>query len=279
MSSYGGFGVPGMGGISSTYENEVLWGGDESKGLALFKSAVYSSTIRDAGNTPTTVIRPGLIVGNITATGKLAEWNADLADGTQDIAGILINEIRATDWDGVAVDRVYRTLVRGPIKAKSLLIEGAAFVGHLHEYQARRQLQGADFLFDDDPFGYKGGSGGRFRSVAVNTTVSANDNGTTFLATAATVFTLPTIMPGLEFDFINTAATNMSVASSEGDNVIVGNDASADSVAFATGGQLIGARLRVKSLYVGTALKWVLETPLPAFGTGTTGALAYALAT
>lgn len=279
MSSFGGMGVPGTGASSFTAEAQLLWGGDESKGLALWGNAVYSGTIRDAGNTPTTVIRPGLICGKKDADGELAEWNADLTDGTQNIAGILDVEIRAQDFDGVDSDRVFRTLLRGPLKAKSLLIEGAAFVGHLHEYLARRQLQAAGCIFDDDPYGYKGGAGNRMKSVAVNTAVSANDNGTTFFATAATVFTLPAIKPGLEFDFVNTANTNMSVASSEGDNIIVGNDASADSVAFSTAGQLIGARLRVKSLYVGTVLKWVLEIPLPAFGTGTTGAFAYAIAT
>jgi len=94
MTALGGFGKPGAGAISRNTVAELLWGGDNAKGLALFQSAVISGTARDDGNTPTTVLRPGLILGIITSSGEYAEWDPDATDGTQNIAGVLAEELK-----------------------------------------------------------------------------------------------------------------------------------------------------------------------------------------
>lgn len=51
------------------------------------------STARDSGNTPTTTLRPGLVLGEISATGKYAEYDDSATDGTQTAKLILDEQI------------------------------------------------------------------------------------------------------------------------------------------------------------------------------------------
>jgi hypothetical protein len=284
LTRLGGYGLPGIGSMVSSAERNFIWGGDAAKGHVMYDNAVISGTTRDAGNTPTTVLRSGLLLGKITSTGELAEWNADLSDGTEELAGILDPELRATDFDANDADRYCRVVIKAPVKAAQLLIEGAAFIGHANEYIARSQMVAAGFTFDDDVFGYKAGIGAtqRYSQVTGTTdTLTPAENGRTlFYSNAASVtVTLPTIQPGLYYDLIRTADEEFIVVSAEGDNVIVGNDLSADGVTFTTAGQQIGARVRAMTIYVGTTLKWVFELPTPPFGTGFTGGFAYSIQT
>lgn len=146
----GHFGVPGQTAAVFTQENEFLWGGDESRIPVLRKSIVVDGTARDAGNTPTTVLRQGLLLGKVTATGKHKQWDASAVDGTEDVAGILPVELVMTDQLGVDQDRVCPLIVFAPIKARNLLIEGAALVGHADEAAARTSLNAKRFMLDDE---------------------------------------------------------------------------------------------------------------------------------
>lgn len=271
--SMGGWGTPGIGAERTVTESELLWGSDQARNAALWQSAVVSGAARDAGNTPTTVLRPGLLLGKLDSGGKLMEFNADITpDGTQNIAGVLDTELRAQDFDATNADRVFRVLVaRAPLKVRKLLIEGAAFVGHVDEYLARRQLAAAHFILDDDPFGYKAGQGNRVLRVTGTTkTVTADENGTLqiFSNAAAVTVTLPAIKSGLIYDFLREGDEEIVVVSPTADNVIVINDASADGVTFTTAGEQIGAQIRVESIYVGTTLKWRMTLPYVPFNTG-----------
>ena len=257
MSSQGGWGVPGMGSLVQTYETEILWGGDESKGLCLFGNCVYSGASRDAGNTPTTILRAGNLFGTVSSTGEREEWDATATDGTQDLSGILPNEQRAQDFDGNNADRLFRTLLRGPVKAAALLIRGSALVGHADEYLARRQLVRAGFILDDDPFGYKAGVNPRTQYHVASYQVLATENGTQFFAGAAATFTLPAIKAGLRYVFTNTTNTAMAIASTAGDDIVKIHDASADSITFSTASEMIGAQAEIWSEYVNGTLKWL----------------------
>jgi hypothetical protein len=279
----GGWGVGGVGSERATDEREILWGGSLAQMGLVAKSAQISGATRDAGNTPTTVLRPGLIMGRVTTGLEYEEWDADATDGTQDFAGILdFNELRAQDWDATNQDRNYRLLVaRGLVRARQLLIEGAAFVGHAHEYLARRQMIASGFIFDDDPQGYKGGAPrAPSYETATTDTLTADQNGMTlYYSNAASVtVTLPAIKPGLEYTLIRAADEEFIVVSPTADNVIVGNDLSADGVTFTTAGEQIGATVFVKSEYVNGTLKWRMILPPPPFGTGT-ATLTYAVNT
>lgn len=264
MTRLGGFGVPGMGASDSISRRELLWGGDDSYHAALWKGGVISGAARDAGNTPTSVLRAGLVLGQLTSGGEHAEFNYDLTDGSQNVAGVLDHELRMTDFDANNADRVTRVLVRGPVKASMLLIEGSAFVGHAAEFIARRQMVGAGFIFDDDPFGYKAGLGARMTAKTADYTVLDSDNGTIFTnsgAAGAVIFTLPaTAKRGLEFTFNVVADQSVTVTAGTADTLIAFNDLAADSIAFSTAAEKIGGTIRI----VGDGSKWIAQVGLGA---------------
>ncbi|MCI0333554.1 MAG: hypothetical protein L0228_10065 [Planctomycetes bacterium] len=283
MSGLGGWAKPGVGSELAVVESELLWGADQARNAALWKSGVISGTIRDDANTPTTIIRPGLLLGKISASGEYEEWDADVATGTQFFAGVLDAEMRAQDFSANNVDRVFRVLVaRAPVKARKLLIQGAAFVGHVDEFLARQLMVQAGFVLDDDPQGYLSGLVPRFETVTGTSEAltTAMNGSTRFYNNAASVtVTLPAAKPGLVYDLIRAADEEFIVVSPTADNVIVGNDLSADGVTFTTAGQHIGARVRVRSVYVGATIKWIAELPTPPFGVGFTGGFAYSIQT
>lgn len=268
----GGWGVPGVGSERSVTESEILWGADQARNSALWLSAVISGASRDAANSPTTVLRPGLILGKLDTGGEYEEWDADASDGSQDIAGVLDSELRAQDFDATNQDRVFRVLAaRAPLKVRKLLIQGDAFIGHVDEYLARRQLHAAGFVLDDDPFGYKAGQGNRVARVTGTTdTLTADENGKLLIYSnvAAVTVTLPAIKAGLIYDILREGDEELVVVSPTADNVIVGNDLSADGVTFTTASEHMGAQVRVESIYVNTTLKWRMTLPHVPFGTG-----------
>jgi hypothetical protein len=279
----GGWGVPGIGADRTVAESEILWGADQARNAALWQSGVISGAARDAGNTPTTVLRPGLLLGKVTSTGEFKEWNPDGTDGSEWLAGVLDMELRAQDFDATDQDRVCRVLVgRAPLKARKLLIEGTVLVGDTDEYQARRELAKAGFVLDDDPQNFLSGLHQRIVRVtgAGAYVVTASQNGSLiiFSNAAAVAITLPALIPGLEFDLLREGDEEIVVSSAAGDDIIVGNDLAADSITFTTAGNHIGAMVNVKSLYVGGTLKWLLTLPNVPIGTGV-NTLPFALAT
>jgi len=93
-----------------------------------------------------------------------------------------------------------------------------------------------------------------------NYTVLTTDNGTLFTntgASGAVVFTLPTLAAGLVYEFLVTADQSVTVASAAGDDMVVFNDATADSVAFSTSSEKIGGSLLIFSNSAGT--KWYVN--------------------
>ena len=262
MTALGGWAKPGIGALLATTEREILWGTDDSRLLAIRKSAVISGATRDAGNSPTTILRAGLILGKVTSTGEYEEYDSDATDGTQIAEVILNREFRAQDFDANNVDRVAEVLAGGLVRADQLL---------LLDGQARQQLS-PRFLFDDDLFGRYTRLGMPLTNVQVtgNTTVTAAQTGSRFVSTGADVaFTLPTLAIGLVYEFLMAADQELVVQSVAGDDIVVGNDLSADKVTFTTASEQIGALVRVESIYVTTTLKWLMTLPAAPFGTGT----------
>lgn len=90
-------------------------------------------------------------------------------------------------------------------------------------------------------------------------TILPSDNGALFDnsgATAAVTFTLPAIKRGYCFGFVVYADQSVTVASAAGDDMVVPNDASADSVAFSTAGDKIGGYVMVFADASGS--KWIV---------------------
>lgn len=90
-----------------------------------------------------------------------------------------------------------------------------------------------------------------------NYTILQQETGSLYTNTGATgaiVFTLPTLSAYLAFRFLVVADQSVTIASAAGDDMVVYNDASADSVAFSTSGQKIGGSVLVFANGAGT--KW-----------------------
>lgn len=256
----GGFGIPGQGTLELSTPRELLWGGDNRSIQALWINAQISGAARDDGNDPTTVLRGGLVLGKITASGKMIEWIPTATDGSQNIAGVLdVSNLKAQDYNAANADRWLRVLVRGPVLASQLLLDGTAFTSSAYEFLARRQMVQSGFIFDDDPFGMKAGKGRAPSYKTTDFSVTEDENGTTYYIGGLATGTLPTIKAGLEYIFVGVADSAWTITSAEGDNMVVLNDASADSINITTATELIGAVVKVRSDYVNGTLKWISE--------------------
>ena len=254
MTSTGGWGVPGTGTLAETIEREIMWGGDRSKGMVLEMSANYSADILDAGNTITTDIRAGLIVGKLTTGGELEEWDPDATDGTQDIFGVNPIDFRTLDLNATAVDRVLPVIVRAPFKAASLLIAGSALVGHASEFVARQALVGGGSILDDDPQGYLGGASWRRKILlGASTTLTSADNYTEFFVHSADVdFILPAVQNGLKFRFFMGEDFELEISSATS-VFITGHDQTGDGVTWTTDGSQIGCHVEVEGVNIDIA--------------------------
>lgn len=276
---HGQFGIPGQTAALYSETNEFIWGGDASRIEILSLGIVVDGAARDAGSTPTTFLRPGLMMGKVTATGKHLQFDPTATDGTQHLAGILANELVAIDRFSNDVDRMAPAVVRAPVKAANLYVLGTALQSSDYEYYARAELARVGCVLDDDIQGFLSGVTQRIATKITDYTVVAADQGTLFQAkTADVTFTLPAIKLGLKFTFQQTANNEMVVASAEGDNMVVGNDASADSITFTTDAEQIGAQVQVEAKYFDGTLKWIATLPHVPFGTGT-ATMTYGIAT
>jgi hypothetical protein len=89
---YGNYLPPGMGQEVNTAEFDVsslIYGGD-LRNARFVHGAVVDSTSSDPGNTGNTgVLRPGLIMAQVTSTGKWKPFVAGATDGTQFPKGVL----------------------------------------------------------------------------------------------------------------------------------------------------------------------------------------------
>ena len=238
----GAYMVPGQTSESLTFEN-TFWVDRYER--QIWESVLLSGATRDAGNTTTTVLRSGLLLGKITATNKLVEWSPTAIDGSQFIFGILSMGVNAQRV-GANQDRwLGQVMVGGALKASKVLIPGQASVGisgNAYEHLIRAQLQGR-FLFDDK---WEPNSIG-FRNIQEHTadyTVTEGENNTLFTNrgdAGAIIFTLPTSPDkGLRYAFYTAAAQTLTITSGTADTLIVQGDLTADTLTLpAVVGQMV----------------------------------------
>lgn len=228
--------LPGMSTDSVTVERWPLWYGAT---WYLLKGVQIDSAAVDATNTPVTELRPGLLMGIVTATGRATHYQPNAVDGSQCVAGILYQSRKMIDTDGIAVTRIGQLIVTGPARSAMLL---------LLDEQARAQMAGR-FIFDDR-LCYTGSD--FFQTIpktANYTVVSGTDSGTHFTtrgAGGAVTFTLPAVAlaKGNRFLFTNEVDQNMTIAAPAG-TLVTFNNAAATSVSVSTAGQKIGATFEV----------------------------------
>jgi hypothetical protein len=240
--------LPGQLAVTEEFESGVLWG--PASQYVWWNGWIDANAI-DSGNTPTWRLRPGLVLGQILATGRWTNYSATNTDGSEVAAAILVDGMRMQDvLSGSNTQKFYRIFIGGRVKSAQLI--GL-------DNMARAQMANR-FIFDDNIAGRADYPILRFQTKTANYTVTAADNLTEFntLGAGAEVdFTLPAIANGYLFRFRNLAGQTMKVISAEGGNMVAFNNGAATSVAFSTGGALIGGGVMVYSNPAGTL--WMVQ--------------------
>lgn len=238
--------LPGMGTLVQTGEAAIMTG---REGLIERSTVVVSSAAVDAGSTPTSLLRAGLALGRITASGLYKQHDPAATDGSEVAVCLLAHDHSTLDYTGAAANKEAHVFIRGTVIASAVV--------NISAVVRRQLLLSQRFSFDDDPAATYSGNIVREIDKAANYQVAVADVGTLFTCSAATVFTLPAIAPGLgPFEFLNVADVNMGIASTEGDNIIGDGDVDLDSITFSTASHKIGARIRVQANNAGT--KWLV---------------------
>lgn len=230
---------PGLESILETVQNQFWWGRNEQQ---VFMPCTVSGAARDSNNTVPAVLRGGLLMGKITASGLYKQWNPTGTDGSEVIAGILPSPLTMTD-NGTDTDRYTYMWVSGNAYSDRILVPGNAaegIVGDAQEFNIINQLLDKRVLLDKhlqygDPLLYRP----RYLTAAEVTadavTVTTANHGRTFVMTGAdahTTFTLPTGVVGLTYTvYANVATYNAVVKAASGTFVIPGDAA----VAYGTG--------------------------------------------
>ena len=254
------YAMPGMGTALESTEREFLAGNIASwQRIAV----VLDSTAVDSGNTPTTLLRRGLLLGKLSASNQYVDYDPTATDGSEIAVGILLDNVNMLNAAGSAVDKVAEMVWFGYVKAAQLLNLDAL---------ARRQLAGR-IWFDDGLVPPNANPLLVVAKTADYTVVAADNNKifTTRGAAGAVNFTLPALARGLRFTFFNEAGQNMTVTAGTADTMVVFNDLAADSIAFSTAAELIGGAITVVAN--DNASKWLTfvnlgaETQTPTIAT------------
>jgi hypothetical protein len=118
--------APGMSDVLQTVENQI-WFGDRLQVRS--ESVLIDGSSRDVGNTDnTTFLRPGLLCGTVTATGKLKQFNPYATDGTAKITHVLTRFLGA-QRAGVNSDLYYYAIAAANLKTSGLIIPGESTPG------------------------------------------------------------------------------------------------------------------------------------------------------
>lgn len=248
MSNFTSGNAPGFAAQVESQAADVLWAGRQGQDLAATRPITLLAAATDSGNTPATTLRGGMLLAIVDASGQAHTYSPDANDGRQIAVGILEHP-QDMLVGGVATDRFTQMLVHGLVKEGELV--------NL-DPRARQQL-GGRMAFDRERSPQAGvlmHPRGVYRKSA-NYTVTEDDNGLLFLATAAVTFTLPTKANGLAFRFAQSADANLVIAGSS--DLIHKGNAAADTVTFSTTDEKIGSQVLVECIYTGTGtLKWLV---------------------
>ena len=85
-----------------------------------YMGIMVDSGARDAGNTPTTTLRAGLVMGKVSATGRHKQYDPSASDGTETAAGILMDQTKVVDAAGDASHNTSNLFVHGRVKEDNL---------------------------------------------------------------------------------------------------------------------------------------------------------------
>lgn len=236
--------VPGLSTPTETYEAAATWG--QPWQMLISGTNVIASGTVDSGNSPTTVLRAGLLLGINTSTNQWGAYSATATSGLEIARGVLtttVNMLNPLTNAGAA--RFLGILVRGPVQAANII--GL-------DNQARQQMS-TDFTFDDNYTGLHYFPFLAQRTKTIDYSIASADNNyelTNLGAITGVTWTLPTIRNGFMVGVRLEANQGVTIASAEGGNIVGFNNASASNLIFATGNSLIGGGARIYSNPAGT---------------------------
>jgi hypothetical protein len=272
---------PGILAQADTVEAALYWGGDEKQVRKM--GGLVSGSAVDAGNTPTDILRPGMLLGRITATKKLIQWDPTAVDGSENIYGIMGHDLKV-NLNGTGTDRFYGPiLVGGPIKASAIFRSNATygkpggFLTDPYENVARLQMRGR-FWFDDEVGTVPFTGWPRVKSLkdvaTANAYVMTNaDNGTLFTNTgcgASQAVTLPNqaLDPtavgssgqnalGFRCAFFMVEAQDIVLTVSAATIVVTGQSANYAGPLTITGA--VGQYIEIQGVFDKTNAKWLVS--------------------
>jgi hypothetical protein len=247
MSQFTTGNVPGFEAAVTAETTQIGWSGRHGQDQIVTQRAVIHEDTVDAGNTPTTTLRAGVVLAYRDTDGKVAIYTPGASDGTQIAVGVL-EQAQDMLVGGVATERFTQMIVHGLVRE-----------GRLHDLDARgRQQLAQQMVFDRKPISPAPllAPRGIYRK-STNYTITADDNGLMFLATGAATFTLPTKANGLAYRVVQTADSNLTISGSS--DIIHKGNAAASSVAFSTASEKIGSSVLIECVYTGSStLKWLV---------------------
>lgn len=112
---------------------------------AVVKMMELDSSARDAGSTPTTLLRSGLVLGLITATKKVMEYNGADNDGTETAIGILLGNAYLVDPFGGALTSTMfvPVVIQGRVRSQTTDLYGI-------DAAAIVELRAQGFIIEED---------------------------------------------------------------------------------------------------------------------------------
>lgn len=143
--SYDGYAsTPGRTASVETVEAAITWRRSELNRFN--QSGLISGASTDTGHTNyTTILRPGLLMGMVTATRLIVPWAPTAIDGSEKIYGILSKAIYTQELGANANKFPGGILTHGYAKAESVIIPGettAGLAGKNLEFIVRDLLEG-----------------------------------------------------------------------------------------------------------------------------------------
>lgn len=216
-------------------DNSIEWAGTFGRPESYWPwgDKRISGAARDAGHSTTTILRPGLLMGVVTATKLWKEWNPSGTDGSQWIRGVLMRAVN-TQRSGANQNRLVGNIAQfGDFKGAQLLIPGEStygIVGKDSEFLVRDGLIG-QFRLDDFQANQI-----RMATIAADTTLDYTYHGATIDNTGASgtvVLTLPTPRRGFRLRLIQQAGQIITLASSASNEFIPQSGTPATSINLA----------------------------------------------
>lgn len=216
-----------------------FWAEDERR--IRWEKGTFLGTSTDAGMTPTSILRAGLLIAKIfgdTGSTLFVPWSPTAVDGSQVIRGVLKETVDLKKFNSTGTKLSLQYLAAGPVRADRLIVPGAAsmsIVGSAWEYLIMHQMSQQGFSFQSTDWQ------GRPHNLdyapiqldyATATTLTEVQSGaliTNLGASGSVAITLPTPKRGLAFRFMTLAAQDLVITAPTADTLIVASDVAADS--------------------------------------------------